>query len=158
MSAKVQRLARWLAVAVIVPVLVAACGSSSSSSSSASGGSSASSTSSSAGSGSGSGSSTVSASTLSAAKATLAQAESAPKWTAPGPAVSASVLKGKALLVFPINSEIDACQTQSQDFAALGRQLGAKVTLVSNSGQPPQWQTAVEDAVGAHDAGVAMLC
>jgi ABC-type sugar transport system substrate-binding protein len=60
--------------------------------------------------------------------------------------------------VFPINSQIDACQTQAEDFKALGTKLGAKVTLVSNSGQPTQWQQAVQDATGGHDTAVAMLC
>jgi hypothetical protein len=91
-------------------------------------------------------------------KATVTKAEAVPTFSNPGSAVTASVLKGKSLVVFPINSQIGACQTQSQDFEALGKSLGAKVTLVSNSGNPAQWQSAVEDAVGGHDAGVAMLC
>jgi ribose transport system substrate-binding protein len=101
---------------------------------------------------------TISASTIASLKATVTKAEAVPSFTAPGPAVSASVLKGKSLVVFPINSQIDACQTQSEDFEALGKQLGAKVTLVSNSGNPTQWTQAVQDGVAAHDAGVAMLC
>lgn len=103
-------------------------------------------------------SATVSNSTLATLKASLTKAEAVPTFADPGPAVHGSVLKGKSLVVFPINSEIDACQTQSEDFVALGKQLGAHVTLVSNSGQPSQWETGVSDAVGAHDAGVAMLC
>ncbi len=137
-----------IAVVLVAALTAAACGSSSSSSSS--GGSSSASGGSSGGS--------ISASTLSSLQANVTAAEAVPKFTAPGSPVKASVLKGKSLLVFPINSEIDACQTQAQDFAALGRSLGAKVTLVSNSGQPQQWQSAVEDGVGVHDAGVAMLC
>jgi hypothetical protein len=101
---------------------------------------------------------TVSQSTLAKLKAALIQAEAVPSYTSPGPAVKASVVKGKSMVVFPINSEIDACQAQSEDFAALGKSLGAHVTLVSNSGEPSQWESAVEDAVGAHDAAVAMLC
>jgi ribose transport system substrate-binding protein len=85
-------------------------------------------------------------------------AEGIPKWTAPGPPVSASAIKGASLVVFPINSEIDACNQQAKDFAALGTSLGANVKLINNSGQPPQWQTAVGDATGAHAKAVAMLC
>ncbi len=103
-------------------------------------------------------SNTVSAATLTGLKAKIATAETAPVWTAPGPAVSASVLKGKSLLVMPINSEIDACNTQAQDFKALGAQLGAHVTYFSDAGVPTQWVTGIEDAVSAHDAAIAMLC
>lgn len=90
--------------------------------------------------------------------AAVKAAEGIPKWTAPGPPVSASVLKGAAITVFPINSEIDACNQQAKDFKALGDSLGAKVNLISDSGQPSQWQTAVEGAVAAHDKAVVMLC
>jgi ABC-type sugar transport system substrate-binding protein len=100
----------------------------------------------------------VSAATISAFKAKIATAEQVPSWTAPGPAVSASVLKGKSLLVFPINSEIDACNTQAEDFKALGTELGAHVTYIPNQGVPTQWVTGVQDGVSAHDAAIAMLC
>lgn len=144
----------WLlASLVLCAVAVTACGSSNKSSS---GGSSASSSSS--GSSGGSSSGSISSSTLSSLQAKVQKAEGVPKFTPPGPPVSASVLKGASLVVFPINSEIDACQTQAQDFAALGKKLGAKVTLISNSGQPPQWQSAVQDAVAGHAKAVAMLC
>lgn len=143
---------RWCAVAVLAALALAACGSSSSSSSSASASSSGGSSSASSGSGS------LSASQLASLKATVQKAEAVPTYSNPGPPVSASVLKGKSLVVFPINSEIDACQTQAEDFKALGTQLGAHVTLVSDAGQPSQWQTAVEDAVSGHDTAVAMLC
>jgi ribose transport system substrate-binding protein len=100
----------------------------------------------------------VSASTLASLKATVTSAEAIPTYSNPGPPVKASVLKGASLVVFPVNSQIDACQTQSEDFKALGQSLGAHVTLISNSGQPSQWQSAVEDAVGQHAKAVAMLC
>jgi len=143
----------WLVCGLLVCGLaLAACGSSSSSTSSTSSSSSTTSSSSSSSSGA------VPASTLSSLAATVKAAEAAPAFKAPGPRVSASVLKGTSLVVFPVNSEIDACQTQSEDFKALGQSLGAKVTLISDAGEPPQWQTAVEDAVAAHDQGVAMMC
>jgi|SRR5579875_1551901 len=95
---------------------------------------------------------------LGALQARIKQAEGIPRWTPPGPPVSASVLKGAAITVFPINSEIDACNQQTKDFVALGDSLGAHVKAISNSGQPSQWQTAVEGAVAAHDKAVVMLC
>ena len=131
-------LTRALALVFLAALAVSACGSSHSSTTSSS--------------------AKISASTLASLKARVTAGEGIPKWTAPGPPVSASVLKGASLLVFPINSEIDACNQQAKDFVALGDSLGAHVKLVSDSGQPPQWQTAVEDGVGAHDKAVAMLC
>ena len=151
--------ARWGAMAALAALTVAACGSSKSGSSGGSATSSGSATSAAtASSSSGSSSGSVSSSTLASLKASLAKAEATPKFVAPGAPVSAGVLKGKSMVVFPINSQIDACQTQAEDFKALGTQLGAKVTLVSDSGQPSQWQQAVQDATGGHDAAVAMLC
>jgi ribose transport system substrate-binding protein len=144
--------ARRCALMAGAALAIAACGSSKSSSTSAGSATTTSSSAAVASSGS------ISASTLASLKASLAKAEAAPKFTDPGPAVSASVLKGKSMVVFPINSQIDACQTQAEDFKALGTQLGAKVTLVSDAGQPSQWQAAVQDATGGHDAAVAMLC
>jgi ribose transport system substrate-binding protein len=103
-------------------------------------------------------SNSVSAATITSLKAKIAAAEKVPAWTAPGPAVSASVLKGKSLLVMPINSEIDACNTQAQDFKTLGDSLGAHVTYFSDQGDPTQWVTGIQDAVSAHDAAIALLC
>ncbi|MGA2008957.1 MAG: hypothetical protein ABSH51_00275 [Solirubrobacteraceae bacterium] len=149
---------RWVVVTSIMAVTVAACGSASSSSSrSASSSSGAATSSSAAGAATtGSASGSVSASTLASLKTIVTKAEAVPAYTNPGPAVSGSVVKGSSMVVFPINSQIDACQTQAEDFAALGKSLGANVTLVSNSGQPSQWQSAVQDATGAHDKAVAM--
>ena len=147
-----------IAAVPLATIAVAACGSSgSSSSASASGSASSSSTGASTAASTGS-SGTIPASTLTALKATLAKAEAVPTYANPGPPVSASAVKGASLVVFPVNSQIDACQTQSEDFAALGKSLGASVKLISNSGAPPQWESAVEDAVGGHDKGLAMLC
>lgn len=145
----------WSVVAALLCVVaLAACGGSSGNGNTTSSSSGSSSTSSASSSSSGA----ISSSALSSLQANVTKAEAVPKFTAPGPAVNGSVLKGASLVVFPINSEIDACQTQAKDFAALGKSLGAHVTLISNSGQPPQWQSAVEDAVGGHDKAVAMLC
>jgi ribose transport system substrate-binding protein len=143
-AVRLVRRGGWLALGLVAAIALAACGSSSSSSSG--------------GSGSGSSGGAISSSTLSSLKASVTKAESVPKYAAPGPAVKASVVKGSSMVVLPINSQIDACQTQAEDFKALGTQLGAHVTLISNSGQPPQWQSAVQDATGAHDKAVAMLC
>lgn len=145
-----------LAAVTLAMVALAGCGSSSSSSSSSAAAPAAATASSTTASTANSGS--VPASTLASLKATLAKAEAVPAYSNPGPPVSASSVKGASFVVFPVNSQIDACQTQAEDFQALGKSLGANVKLISNSGAPPQWQSAVGDAVGEHAKGVAMLC
>jgi ribose transport system substrate-binding protein len=100
----------------------------------------------------------ISASTLASLKTMVTKAEAAPKFAAPGPAVKASVIKGDSLTVFPVNSEIDACNTQANDFASLGKALDAKVTVDSNAGNPAQWVSAIQNATSAKDAAVVMLC
>jgi ribose transport system substrate-binding protein len=101
---------------------------------------------------------TVSSGTIAALKATVASAEAVPTFTSPGGAVSAKVVKGAGALVMPVNSEIDACQTQAEDFKALGATLGMNVTLFSDSGNPTQWVQGVQDATAAHDKAIALLC
>jgi ribose transport system substrate-binding protein len=101
---------------------------------------------------------TVSSSTIAALKATVASAEAVPTFTSPGGDVSAKVVKGAGALVMPVNSEIDACQTQAEDFKALGATLGMNVTLFSDSGNPTQWVQGVQDATAAHDKAIALLC
>jgi ribose transport system substrate-binding protein len=102
--------------------------------------------------------SAVSASTLASLQATIAQAEAVPSFAPPGPPVSASVLQGKAALVMPVNSQIDACSTQAQDFQALGSQLGLNVTTYNDTGVPTQWMTGIEQATSNHDQAIVALC
>lgn len=100
----------------------------------------------------------VSASELAKLEKNVAAAEAVPKFVAPGPAVKASVLRGKSALVFPINSEIDTCQHQAEAFTSLGTTLGMHVTLFSNSGDPTQWITGIDEATAARDSALVMLC
>ncbi len=147
-----RRRAALLGLTLLVGLLVAACGSSKSSSSSSAGGST------SASSASGSSSGSISSSTLASLKASITKAEAVPKFVAPGPAVNASAVKGSSMLVMPVNSEIDACQTQSEDFVALGKSLGVKVTYFSDSGEPSQWVQGIQNSVSGHDKAIALLC
>jgi len=100
----------------------------------------------------------VSSTRLASLKATLAKAEEVPTWHAPGPPVSASVMRGATILAMPVNSEIGHCSSASADLATIGSQLGAHVTIFSNSGEPAQWETGIEDATAAHDSAIVLLC
>lgn len=102
--------------------------------------------------------SAVPASVLASLRAKVTQAEKAPAWTAPGPPASAAAVKGKTLMVMPVNSAIDACATQAKDFQALGQQLGANVVSYATTGAPPQWSAGLQQALARHYSAVAMLC
>ena len=105
--------------------------------------------------------STVSKASLAKAKAAVAAAQTAPKWYAPGPAVSAKkALRGKTIVTFPISSEIDACNTKGQEgyLDAEAHALGAKVIpLPSNSG-PAGWNANLSQALTDKASAVVMLC
>jgi ribose transport system substrate-binding protein len=100
----------------------------------------------------------ISSATLASLQSTITQAESIPAFSAPGPAVSASVLQGKSALVMPVSSGIDACNTQAQDYQALGSQLGLNVTVYNDQGIPTQWMAGIEQATNSHDQAVVELC
>jgi ribose transport system substrate-binding protein len=100
----------------------------------------------------------ISASKLASLKAVVAKAEQVPTWHAPGPPVSAAAMKGASIMAIPINSEIGHCKSAADDIATIGKQLGAHVTVFSNSGEPSQWETGIEDATAAHDSAIVMLC
>lgn len=136
---------RLLTIAAVaaVALTLAACGSSSSGGTSKK---------------TGSGGSAISASELSQLKGVIAKAQQAPVWKAPGPAVSGSALKGKTLVVFPISSDIPACETQTKDFTALGTSLGAHVISLSSTTGPAGWASNLGDAVTDHAAAAVMLC
>jgi ABC-type sugar transport system substrate-binding protein len=72
--------------------------------------------------------------------------------------VNASVLQGKSVEIMPVNSQIDACSTQAQDFQALGKQLGLNVTIYNDSGVPTQWMAGIEAATAARDQAIVGLC
>jgi ribose transport system substrate-binding protein len=100
----------------------------------------------------------ISAQTMATLRAKLAQAAAVPSFTDPGPAMNANVVRGKDALAMPVNSQIDSCNTQAQDFQALGQQLGMNVTQFPDTGVPTQWVSGLQQAVSSHDSAVTMLC
>lgn len=151
MDRKIPRLptrGRLFAIPAVafVALACAACGSSSGSGSSSSSSSS------------GSSGNAISSSQLSQLKGVIAKAQAAPVWKAPGPPVSGSVLKGKTLVVFPISSDIPACETQTKDFAALGQSLGANVRSLSSTTGPAGWASNLGTAITDHASAAVMLC
>jgi ribose transport system substrate-binding protein len=96
--------------------------------------------------------------TLAQLRAVIARAESVPAFTAPGPPVNASQARGKTALVMPVNSQIDSCNTQAEDFQALGQQLGLNVTSYTDNGVPAQWTSGIQQAATSRDNAVAELC
>jgi ribose transport system substrate-binding protein len=100
----------------------------------------------------------ISAATLASLRTTISQAEQPPVWTAPGPAVKASAVRGKSALVMAVNDQIDACDTQATDFQQLGQSLGLNVSVYQTVGVPQQWAAGLQQAVSNHDNAAVMLC
>jgi hypothetical protein len=104
---------------------------------------------------------TVSAKQLAAAKAYVANAQKAPAWTAPGPAVNAKkALKGKTIVTFPVSSEIDACNLKGQQgyLDQEAQALGAKVIALTTPSGPPSWISNLGTAITDKPNAVVMLC
>jgi ABC-type sugar transport system substrate-binding protein len=97
---------------------------------------------------------------LTSLKSFVSAAQAPPTWSAPGPAVKGSVLKGKTIVTFPISSEIDACTTQQSDFTAAATALGAKIDALptGGTGGPPVWNSNLGDAANAKAAAVVIFC
>jgi ribose transport system substrate-binding protein len=104
---------------------------------------------------------TVSKTELAKLKAEVTAAQTAPKWSAPGPAVNAKkALKGKTIVTFPISSEIDACNATGQQgyIDSEAKALGAKVVPLQSNTGPTGWQSNLSEAVTDKASAVVMLC
>ncbi len=117
-----------VAAGVVIGLLLAACstGSSSSGSSGANGGSA----------------------VPDAVKANVQKYKGLPTFTAPGPAVDISKLKGKSMFVIPLvpNPFNESIQNTMRDIA---QKVGIKFTLYPNQGQASQWVQGMNQAITA---------
>jgi ribose transport system substrate-binding protein len=141
-------------LALAAVVVIAACGSSSSSSTSSAGASpSTGASTSSAASGS-----AVSASNVSFAKASLTAATQIPAWTAPGPALSVSSLKGKTVLIIPLTTAVSFCNQLDSSTAAVATKLGMVPKVYPTTGTPSQWASGIQQGISEHVAAIVLEC
>jgi ribose transport system substrate-binding protein len=115
-------------VAVVIGLLLAACSTGSSGS----------------GSSAGNGGSAV----PDAVKANVEKYKGLPTFTAPGPAVDISKLKGKSMFLIPLvpNPFNESIQNTMRDIA---QRVGIKFTLYPNQGQASQWVQGMNQAITA---------
>jgi ribose transport system substrate-binding protein len=129
-------------VAVLALAGLAACGSSSS------------------GSGSSGTASVPAAKDLAQLKQTVAKASASVTGTfSPGPAIpNMSALKGKKIMALPGTTLIPTCLQDAETIKSIGDAAGTPVTLVNDTGELSQWESAIDTAITEHYAAVDFMC
>lgn len=127
-----RRIAGAAVMAASLMVMVAACGSSGGTNTNSSAGKSA-----------------LSASVTTSLTNAIAQYESVPSWTAPGPEVNVKALAGKSVFVIPeipnaFNNELNSVMTQ------IAAKAKIKLTIYANQGQVSQWAQGMSEAIAQH--------
>lgn len=94
-------------------------------------------------------SSKLSSSVSSTLSSSIANYQTVPSWTAPGPSVNVSALAGKSIFVIPeipnaFNNELNTVMTQIADKAHI------KLTIYANQGQVSQWAQGMSEAISQH--------
>lgn len=102
----------------------------------------------------------VAASSAAANMTAVAQALSAhetlPAFTAPGPAVDVSSLKGKTVYSIPQSSAIPFLATTEQAEAAIAKRYGINFVEFPTQGSPEDWIRGIDQAVAAHANGIIL--
>jgi ribose transport system substrate-binding protein len=134
---RVRIVAPVLALATAVLLVSAAC------STGASGGSTAPS------SGSGSGSGALTASATSALQAKVDKFRAVPQFTAPGPSIDVSSLRGKSIFIVPetnnVFNNVNVAQMKS-----IASSAGMTATVYDNQGTSSQWVQGIQTAISQH--------
>ena len=132
-------------------LLIAACGSSSSTSSSSGAGNDNSGTVSSSSAGGGD-----AAADLKSVARLVHQAQSVPKWTAPGLALDGAKLRGKSIYVIPITSQSSFELEVEQADRVLAAKAGVKLTFYTNQGAPSQYVAGMNQAIAAKPSAILL--
>jgi ribose transport system substrate-binding protein len=81
---------------------------------------------------------------LAYAQAQVAKYQQLPTWVEPGPAFDAKTLMaGKSLLLVPASSAVPFVQTIADSMAKIAGEVGLKVHVWTNQGQPTQWAQGI---------------
>jgi ribose transport system substrate-binding protein len=129
-------------VAALAVAAIAACGSSSG------------------GSGSGSTASIPAAKELSQLRQTVAKASASASGTfSPGPAITdMAALKGKKIMALPGTTLIPTCKQDAETIKSIGDAAGTPVTMINDTGELSQWDSAIDLAISQHYAAVDFMC
>jgi ribose transport system substrate-binding protein len=129
-----------VAGAAAMAVALAACGSSSNSGSSSS--------------------AVLSASQLAQLRQTIAKASASASGSySPGPAITdmASV-RGKKIMALPGTTLIPTCLQDAETIKSIGDAAGTPVTMINDTGEISQWDSAIDQAIAGHYAAVDYMC
>ena len=78
------------------------------------------------------------------------------KWTAPGPKVNASALKGKTIAYIPDAPSLPYTKAVYAGFKQAAHLVGAKSLFLSNNSTPSGWEQNISEAISAHVAAIVL--
>jgi ribose transport system substrate-binding protein len=77
----------------------------------------------------------------------------------PGPAIpDMSALKGKKIMALPGTTLIPTCAQDAASIKSIGDAAGTPVTVVNDTGELSQWDSAIDTAITEHYAAVDFMC
>lgn len=92
------------------------------------------------------------------ARGEIAKFGALPTFVPPGPAFDAtSNLRGKTIFEIPITSEVPFVAAVERGMKAAAGEVGAKVSVYSNQGQPSQWAQGIRTAISQRADAITLL-
>jgi ribose transport system substrate-binding protein len=77
----------------------------------------------------------------------------------PGPAIAdMAAVKGKKIMALPGTTLIPTCATDAATLTAIGNAAGTPMTMVNDTGEISQWDSAIDTAIAEHYAAVDYMC
>jgi ribose transport system substrate-binding protein len=77
----------------------------------------------------------------------------------PGPAVTGmAALAGKKIMALPGTTLIPTCLQDAKTIQSIGDAAGTPVTLINDTGEVTQWDSAIDLAIAQHYAAVDFMC
>lgn len=79
--------------------------------------------------------------------------------SSPGPAIpDMAALKGKKIMALPGTTLIPTCKQDAETIKSIGDAAGTPVTMINDTGQISQWDSAIDLAISQHYAAVDYMC
>jgi ribose transport system substrate-binding protein len=77
----------------------------------------------------------------------------------PGPAIpDLAALKGKKIMALPGTTLIPTCLQDAETIKSIGDAAGTPVTMINDTGEISQWDSAIDTAITEHYAAVDFMC
>jgi ribose transport system substrate-binding protein len=92
------------------------------------------------------------------AQANLKRNKAVPKFVAPGPAFNAKARAGgKTIFIIPASSQVPFVSTIANHIKRISGQIGVRVTIWQNQGQPSQWVQGMNAAISQNASAIVLL-